>query len=350
MRSAAFPLNLAPEVRAALEAHQPVVALESTVIAHGLPWPENLELARRMEARVRAGGATPATVALLKGEVKVGLIDSEIEYLARPVSPGAPGILKVSRRDYPVAVAQKRDGATTVAGTMIAAHWAGIKVFATGGIGGVHRGAGTDVSADLPELAHTPVVVVCAGAKAILDLPATLEWLETHGVPVVGYGTDEFPAFYSRESGLTLDARADSPAEAVKGRDILVTMTNASQPVLDGKLIEPGTHINAAGANTLVNRELDEIAVTRAGLIATDDIEGAKIECGDLAWPAERGLLAWEKVYDLAPIVAGLMPGRRSGEEITLFESQGIALEDVAASALIYERARERGIGAALPF
>jgi len=214
MRSAAFPLNLAPEVRAALEAHRPVVALESTVIAHGLSWPENLELARRMEARVRAGGATPATVALLKGEVKVGLIDSEIEYLARPLSPGAPGILKVSRRDYPVAVAQKRDGATTVAGTMIAAHWAGIKVFATGGIGGVHRGAGTDVSADLPELAHTPVVVVCAGAKAILDLPATLEWLETHGVPVVGYGTDEFPAFYSRESGLTLDARADSPAEA----------------------------------------------------------------------------------------------------------------------------------------
>jgi len=214
MRSAAFPLNLAPEVRAALEAHRPVVALESTVISHGLPWPENLELARRMEARVRAGGATPATVALLKGEVKVGLIDSEIEYLARPVSPGAPGILKVSRRDYPVAVAQKRDGATTVAGTMIAAHRAGIKVFATGGIGGVHRGAGTDVSADLPELAQTPVVVVCAGAKAILDLPATLEWLETHGVPVVGYGTDEFPAFYSRESGWKLEARADSPAEA----------------------------------------------------------------------------------------------------------------------------------------
>ncbi len=209
MRSAAFPLNLAPEVRAALEAHRPVVALESTVISHGLPWPENLELARRMEARVRAGGATPATVALLKGAVKVGLTDSEIEHLAR-----APGIMKVSRRDYPVAVAQKRDGATTVAGTMIAAHWAGIKVFATGGIGGVHRGAGTDVSADLPELAHTPVVVVCAGAKAILDLPATLEWLETHGVPVVGYGTDEFPAFYSRESGLKLDARADSPAEA----------------------------------------------------------------------------------------------------------------------------------------
>lgn len=204
---------LHPEVRQALDARRPVVALESTVISHGLPWPENLDLARRMEARVRAGGATPATIAILKGEVTVGLTDSEIEHLAR-----APGILKVSRRDYPVAVAQKRDGATTVAGTMIAAHWAGIKVFATGGIGGVHRTvishpSSVDTSADLPELTCTPVIVVCAGAKAILDLPATLEWLETHGVPVVGYGTDEFPAFYSRESGLKLEARADSPAE-----------------------------------------------------------------------------------------------------------------------------------------
>lgn len=243
MRSAAFPLNLAPEVRAALDAHRPVVALESTVIAHGLPWPENLDLARRMEARVRAGGATPATIAILNGEVKIGLTDAEIEHLARPALAkdagrgihDAPGILKVSRRDYPVAVAQKRDGATTVAGTMIAAHWAGIQVFATGGIGGVHRSVVSrqspvarqthlttddlrlstplDISADLPELARTPVIVVCAGAKAILDLPATLEWLETHGVPVVGYGTDEFPAFYSRESGLQLEARADSPAE-----------------------------------------------------------------------------------------------------------------------------------------
>jgi pseudouridine-5'-phosphate glycosidase len=182
-----------------------------------------------MEARVRAGGATPATIAILKGEVKIGLTDAEIEHLARPALakdagrgiPDAHGILKVSRRDYPVAIAQKRDGATTVAGTMIAAHWAGIQVLATGGIGGVHRSISSlqspislDISADLPELAQTPVVVVCAGAKAILDLPATLEWLETHGVPAVGYGTDEFPAFYSRESGLKLDARADSPAEA----------------------------------------------------------------------------------------------------------------------------------------
>ncbi len=219
-----------PEVRRALSEGRPVVALESTVISHGLPWPENLELARRMEARVRAGGATPATIAILNGEVKVGLTDSEVEHLAR-----APGILKVSRRDYPVAVAQKRDGATTVAATMMAAHWAGIRVFATGGIGGVHRKVIShqssvdrqthltpddrrlsnplDISADLPELARTSVIVVCAGAKAILDLPATLEWLETHGVPVVGYGTDEFPAFYSRESGLKLEARADSPED-----------------------------------------------------------------------------------------------------------------------------------------
>jgi pseudouridine-5'-phosphate glycosidase len=203
-----IPLAIHPSVRAALDAHQPVVALESTVISHGLPWPENLELARRMESTFRAGGATPATVALLQGQIKIGLTDAEVQHLAQ-----AQGVWKISRRDYAVALAQKHDGATTVAGTMMAAHWAGVRVFATGGIGGVHRGASTDISADLPELARTPVIVVCAGAKAILDLPATLEWLETHGVPVVGYGTDEFPAFYSRESGLRLEARADSPDE-----------------------------------------------------------------------------------------------------------------------------------------
>jgi len=199
-------LSIAPEVQTALNAQRPIVALESTVISHGLPWPENFALARRMEENVRAQGAVPATIALLKGEIKIGLTEAEIEYLAR-----AEGVWKISRRDYAVAVAQKRDGATTVAGTMMAAHWAGIKVFATGGIGGVHRGVATDISADLPELAQTPVTVVCAGAKAILDLPATLEWLETHGVPVIGYGTDEFPAFYSQTSGLKLEARADTP-------------------------------------------------------------------------------------------------------------------------------------------
>ena len=185
------------------------------------------------------------------------------------------------------------------------------------------------------------------GHQAETQILAIAQVRKLESIVVYGRDPQRRKAFAEKMSGLlSQDVRpADSPAEAVKGRDILVTMTNASQPVLDGKLIEPGTHINAAGANTLVNRELDEIAVTRAGLIATDDIEGAKIECGDLAWPAERGLLAWEKVYDLAPIVAGLMPGRRSGEEITLFESQGIALEDVAAMKLAYDRAREEGLG-----
>lgn len=206
MPSPALQFN--PEVQSAIQSQRPIVALESTVISHGLPWPDNAQLARRMEAVVRAGGATPATTAILRGQITLGLTDHQIDHLAR-----ASGILKVSRKDYALALAQKRDGATTVAATMLAAHWAGIKVFATGGIGGVHRGHATDISADLPELAQTPVIVVCAGAKAILDLPATLEWLETHGVPVIGYQTDEFPAFYSRESGLKLEARADSPAE-----------------------------------------------------------------------------------------------------------------------------------------
>jgi pseudouridylate synthase len=202
-------LVLHPAVRAALEDGCPVVALESTLISHGVPWPENLEVARGMEAAIREGGATPATIVILGGRIHIGLDDDELERLAR-----TPGISKVSRRDFPVLLARKRDGATTVAGTMIAALQAGIRVMATGGIGGVHRGDRTDVSADLPELARTPVLVVCSGAKAILDLPATLEWLETWGVPVVGYGTDELPAFYSRESGLGLEARADSAVEA----------------------------------------------------------------------------------------------------------------------------------------
>jgi len=202
-------LSLSPEVEAALAAHRPIVALESTVISHGLPRPQNLDLARRMEAIVRKQGAIPATIAILKGQIKIGLTDDELTYLAN-----ADGVWKVSRRDFPVVAVRKADGATTVAGTMIGAAWAGIKIFATGGIGGVHRGDRTDVSADLPELSRTSVAVVCAGAKAILDLPATLEWLETAGVPVIGYGTNEFPAFYTRASGLWLEARAESAADA----------------------------------------------------------------------------------------------------------------------------------------
>ena len=186
----------------------PSVALESTVISHGLPWPQNLELARRMEAIVRAGGAEPRTVAIMGGELCAGLTAAQLEHLAT-----AHDVRKVSRRDLPIVVARKLDGATTVATTMWVAHRFGIEVFATGGIGGVHRGDGRDISADLQELAETPVVVVCAGAKAILDLPATLEYLETHGATVVGWQTDDFPAFYSRSSGLAVDVRCDSAEE-----------------------------------------------------------------------------------------------------------------------------------------
>jgi len=190
----------------------PEVALESTVISHGLPYPRNLQLAQEMEAIIRARGVIPRTVGIIAGEFIAGLTPAQIEHLAT-----APNVRKVSRRDLPIVAARREDGATTVATTMWIAERAGIEVFATGGIGGIHQhgGAGTssDVSADLQELAQTPVIVVCAGAKAILDLPATLEYLETHGVTVVGYGTDDFPAFYSCRSGLPVDVRCDNPAE-----------------------------------------------------------------------------------------------------------------------------------------
>lgn len=186
----------------------PLVALESTVISHGLPYPQNLALAQEMETIVRTHGAEPRTVAVIGGELRAGLSEAELLHLAT-----AKDVRKVSRRDLPIVVAHRLDGATTVATTMWVAQRFGIQVFATGGIGGVHRGKGDDISADLQELAQTPVVVVCAGAKAILDLPSTLEYLETQGVTVVGYGTDEFPAFYSRTSGLAVDVRCDTAAE-----------------------------------------------------------------------------------------------------------------------------------------
>ena len=199
-------IEIPPEVAAA----RSVVALESTVIAHGLPRPTNLQTALRLEQIVRATRAVPATIGILAGKLKVGLNPAEVRKLAED-----DDIRKVSTRDLPIAVAEAWDGATTVATTCWIAHRAGIRVFATGGIGGVHRGALADVSADLPELTRTPIVVVCSGAKIVLDLPATREWLETHGVTVVGYECDEFPAFYSRSSGLPVDTRANSPAEVV---------------------------------------------------------------------------------------------------------------------------------------
>jgi pseudouridine-5'-phosphate glycosidase len=202
-------LDLRPAVADALHQGRPVVALESTLIAHGLPWPQNLQTARAAEAAVREAGAVPATIAVLRGRPTVGLDAGELEHLARTT-----GVRKASSRDLGACVAAKADAATTVAATMRLAHLAGLRVFATGGIGGVHPGTeGFDVSADLVELGRIPVAVVCAGAKSILDLPATLEVLETHGVPVLGFGSDTFAAFYLRTSGLPVSARADTPGE-----------------------------------------------------------------------------------------------------------------------------------------
>ena len=197
-------LNIAPKVAEAIHLNRPVVALESTVIAHGLPHPQNLQTAHRLQEIVLELGATPATIGIVGGRLTVGLNDDEIQMLAE-----LPDIKKISTRDIPIAMAQGLNGATTVAATLWIAQRAGIKVFATGGIGGVHRGSLPDVSADLPELARTPIAVVCSGAKIVLDLPATREWLETHAVTIVGYQCDELPAFYSRSSGLSIDTRAD---------------------------------------------------------------------------------------------------------------------------------------------
>jgi pseudouridylate synthase len=204
-------LKITPEVADAIRDRRPVVALESTVIAHGLPRPQNLQTAHRLQEIVREADAVPATIGIIEGKLTAGLSDDQISLLA-----DGSNIRKISTRDIALAVARGWNGATTVASTIWIAHRAGIKVFATGGIGGVHRGSLPDVSADLPELARTPIAVVCSGAKSVLDLPATREWLETHAVTVIGYQCDELPAFYSQRSGLQIDARADSPADIAK--------------------------------------------------------------------------------------------------------------------------------------
>ena len=210
-------LHFSEEVLAARAAGKPIVALESTIISHGMPYPQNVQTAREVEQIIRDGGATPATIALIDGKICVGLSDAQLEQLGN-----TEGVLKVSRRDLPYVLSQKKLGATTVAATMICADLADIRVFVTGGIGGVHRGAQTsfDISADLQELAHTSVAVVCAGAKSILDLPLTLEYLETHGVPVVSVGQAQFPAFFTRESGLNADFQLD---DAVALADFIST-------------------------------------------------------------------------------------------------------------------------------
>lgn len=206
-------VDIKPEVQTALDSGKAVVALESTIISHGMPYPQNIQMAKKVESIIRSTGAVPATVAIMNGKIKIGLTDEELEVFA-----SSKGVAKVSIRDFPGIIARKQLGATTVASTMYSAHLAGIKVFVTGGIGGVHRGfeETMDVSADLEELAQTDVVVICAGAKAILDLPRTMEYLETKGVPVIGYKTDVLPAFFTAKSDIKLVERADSPEEIAK--------------------------------------------------------------------------------------------------------------------------------------
>ncbi|MDX1662428.1 MAG: pseudouridine-5'-phosphate glycosidase [Candidatus Promineifilaceae bacterium] len=251
------------EVAAALAGGRPVVALESTVIAHGLPFPENVQVAQSMEKAVRDGGAVPATIAILQGKVHVGLSADQLHYLA---AQPAGAVQKCSRRDLALVIAAGEDGATTVAATMILAYRAGIEIFATGGIGGVHRGHPFDVSADLTELGRTPVTVVCSGAKSILDLPATLEVLETQGVPVLGYQTEELPAFFSRHSGLAVTARVDSAqavAAIIRARralalhsGLLVTVPVPAVAAFDDE--------QAEAAIAQATREADERAISGA--------------------------------------------------------------------------------------
>ena|SRR5947209_7372576 len=265
-------LKLSEEVADALSEARAVVALESTVIAHGLPRPINLETARRLEQLVRERGAVPATVAVLGGELRVGLDGAQLERLAT-----GSGVRKVSRRDLAVVAARRLDGATTVAGTLWVASRAGVKVFATGGVGGVHRGPLPDVSADLPELARTPLTVVCSGAKSVLDLPATREWLETHGVCLVGYGCDEMPAFYTRRSGLPVDVRADSAgdvARLARARDALgleaalvVAVPVPAESEVDARLMEESLSeaLSEAEGRGVRGRELTPFLLAHMG-------------------------------------------------------------------------------------
>lgn len=261
---------MSSEVKEALSEGRAVVALESTVIAHGLPRPLNLETALRLETIVREAGAVPATIAVLKGVPTVGLTEQEVRHIAE-----SPDVKKISRRDLALAVAGGWNAATTVASTMWIAHRAGLRVFATGGIGGVHRGPLPDVSADLPELARTPMLVVCSGAKVVLDLPATREWLETYGVTLLGYRVEEMPAFYSRTSGLAVDGRVDSPeqvaqiarAQSLLGTEgaILVTVPVPSEAEVRAELLEEVLEeaISEAERTGISGRELTPFLLSR---------------------------------------------------------------------------------------
>ncbi|MFA5612419.1 MAG: pseudouridine-5'-phosphate glycosidase [Anaerolineaceae bacterium] len=294
------PYQLSHEVARAKRYGQPIVALESTVITHGLPKPENLELARAMEAVVREWGATPATIAILDGKVRVGLSEPELERLAKAENPR-----KISLRDFGVALAKGEIGGTTVAATMFVAEKQGIRVFATGGIGGVHRGNQMDVSADLIQLGRCPVMVVCAGAKAILDLPATMEYLETQGVPVIGYQTEELPAFYSTSSGIRLNARVESPEEAAQ-----VAREHWQLGLESGILLVVPPPENAAISRNVVDRWIEEA-------LAQAEQDGI---CGNAVTPY------------LLERVSALSEGSSKQTNIALLKNNARVAAEVAAS------------------
>ena len=295
-------LDISPEVQQALADGKPVVALESTIISHGMPYPKNVETAMLVEKTIRENGAVPATIAIIGGRLKAGLSPEEIEYLGK----SGRKVAKVSRRDLAAIVARGADGATTVTTTMIIAHMAGIKVFATGGIGGVHRGAETtmDISADLEELASTPVMVVCAGAKSILDLGLTLEYLETKGVPVIGYGTDELPAFYTRSSGFGVDYRVDTPAQ-------LAAMFKAQQ------------ELGMKGGMLVTNPILEQYAMDTAVIDAA--IEQAVAES------KEQGIHGKETTPFLLARVVELTGGDSLESNIQLVHNNAIVASKTAA-------------------
>lgn len=277
-------INLSDEVADAKVANKPIVALESTVIAHGLPHPQNLETARELEKIIRDGGATPATIAVFGGECFVGLDNAQIERLATEKH-----IRKISPRDLAIAAAKKLDCATTVATTAFFAHRAGIKVFATGGIGGVHRGFAADVSADLPALTNTPITVVCSGAKIVLDLPRTREWLETHGVTVLGWQCDELPAFYSRTSGLPIDERVEAAGEVaaiIKARDdldlqtaVLVTVPVPTEDEIERSELETilDVALAAAGKQHIAGKEITPFLLSQMSSLSSGKTLAANI-------------------------------------------------------------------------
>jgi len=296
-------IRVSEEVSVALDQHQPVVALESTVIAHGLPYPQNLETALKCEATVRESGAIPATIAVFGGEFCVGLDREQLQRLATDKN-----IRKISRRDLPIAVANKLDCATTVATTAFIAYRAGIRIFATGGIGGVHRGFSADVSADLPELAQTPITVVCSGAKIVLDLPATREWLETHGITVLGWQCDEMPAFYSRSSGLSVDERVDSAEE--------VAAIAAARDGLDLKSSVLVT-VPVPGEFEIDREELETILAEALKLADENGIHGKEITPFLLAQMSEKS------------------GGRTLGANIALLQNNARVAAEIAACSLI---------------